>query len=92
MSIGRRMQFASVIGLSIWLIALIGYCASLAGLTALHDPFAILAFWPLAILSLFSAVQLPWPAPWIISLGGWMALAVLVASVYHFLRPGGASS
>jgi hypothetical protein len=96
MRIKRRILLASAIGLLLWLTAMAGYLASLVTeLAALHDPFAILAFWPLAVVSLFSAAQLPWPTPWIISLAGWVSLAIFVASVYHFLRsftPAGASS
>jgi len=87
----RRIFRAATAGVIIWFISDAGfYFCLLAGGPFgryLYEPFSLLAFWPLAIVSLvfpeYVTNRLEWPMPCIISLIGWLVFTMLVAILFQ---------
>jgi len=90
MKIGRRILKAVMVG------GVIGFCFQLgfyfswfANSSFGYDFFSSVAFWPLAILSLFFADAMPswleFPILNFVSLAGWSLLAVVCMSPFYFI-------
>lgn len=84
------MLAAIVDGLG-WIAAQLGFylCLLLPAFAKAYEFFSLLAFWPVAISTLFFPEGLPgsmsWPVLNLIALVGWLLVAVVIAAAYHFL-------
>jgi hypothetical protein len=90
MNLRRRILKAAMVGGAISFVSQVGFyfCNFTGGVWGIFPfaivPFERLAFWPLAVFSLFFPDPLPsWLIPPIISLIGWLLLATIAASIFH---------
>ena len=91
MSIKSRLVKAAVVGGIGWFISQLGFYICLFAGGALgavtYEFFSVVAFWPLAFFTLFgSSESLQWPMLNIISLIGWLLLALIPALMFHFYQ------
>jgi len=84
----RRLVNAAVLGASAAVICQGGFYVclfaggALAGLP--YTVFSFLAFWPLALLTLMNTSdRIRWPMLNILSMIGWVVLAILAALMFH---------
>jgi hypothetical protein len=94
MRISQRLWKTLKVGGIIWFVSQLGFYICLFAGGALgalpYNFFCVLAFWPFGIVSLcfpdgFSDA-LQWPLLNIISLVGWLLLAVIATSLFHLFR------
>ena|SRR5688500_10320383 len=90
MSIKRRIVKAAAVGAIASTISQLGFylCFFAGGSVRLlaYEFCSVLAFWPVAFVTLFGASEsFQWPMLNIISFLGWLLLAFIVALMFHFM-------
>ena len=91
MKIGRRILWAVMVGGLAGVVTQLGFylCLFLPAFSGASDTIALIAFWPLVIVSPFlpdgSPTWLQWPVLNIIALTGWLFVAVFSMLAFHFL-------